>query len=138
MSRPLALIVEDEYDISIIFAKAIRAAGFETEIVRSGDTALTWLASATPDIVVLDLQLPRVPGTKILDHIRAESRLAQARVIVATAHPHMAESLRGKADWILNKPVSFGQLRNLASHLGASISSRQQGEQEPSEREKAG
>ena len=125
MSKPLALIVEDEYDISIIFAKALRSAGFEAEIVRSGDMALTWLAAAVPAIVVLDLQLPRVPGAKILHHIREDPRLKETRVIVATAHPRLAEDLRGEADWILNKPVSFGQLRNLAAHLSASMSEGQ-------------
>ena len=39
MKKPLALIVEDEKDISVIFAKALHAAGFETEVAHSGDTA---------------------------------------------------------------------------------------------------
>ena len=85
MERPIALVVEDEYDISLIFARALQAAGYDTEIVRSGDTALTWLRAATPNLVILDLQLPRVPGTKILHYIRTEPRLADTRVIVATS-----------------------------------------------------
>lgn len=121
MDKPLALIVEDEYDISIIFAKALREAGFETDIVRSGKTALTWLSSTTPDIVVLDLHLPKVAGTEILEHIRADPRLEKVAVIVATAYPHMAESLHDVADWIFFKPVSFNQLRDLAMRLGTSL-----------------
>lgn len=122
MDKPLALIVEDEYDISIIFAKALREAGFETEIVRSGKTALTWLSSTTPDIVVLDLHLPKVAGTEILEHIRADPRLEKVAVIVATAYPHLAESLHDAADWIFFKPVSFNQLRDLARRLGETLS----------------
>lgn len=117
MNRPLALVVEDEYDVSIIFAKALQAAGFETQIIRSGDLALTWLSSMTPDVVVLDLNLPNVPGTDILRYIRADTRLADIKVIVATAYPRLAEGLRDEADWILTKPVSFGQLRDLAAYL---------------------
>jgi DNA-binding response OmpR family regulator len=117
MTNSLALIIEDEYDVSIIFAQALRAAGFETEIVRSGDTALTQLTCMTPDVVVLDLHLPRVPGTQILEQIRADPRLSSTRVIVATAHPQLAESVKGQTDWVLNKPVSFGQLRDLATQL---------------------
>ena len=119
MNKPLALVVEDEYDVSIIFAKALQAAGFDTKVVRSGDTALTWLSSMTPDIVILDLNLPRVPGTEILQAIRADGRLVKTKVIVATAYSRLAESLRDDADWILSKPVSFGQLRDLAAHLAS-------------------
>jgi DNA-binding response OmpR family regulator len=117
MNKPLALVVEDEYDVSIIFAKALQAAGFDTKITRSGDTALAWLSSMTPDIVILDLNLPRVPGTEILHAIRADGRLVNTKVIVATAYSRLAESLRKEADLVLPKPVSFGQLRDLAAHL---------------------
>lgn len=117
MNKPLALVVEDEYDISIIFAKALQSAGFETQIIRSGDAALLWLSSMTPDVVVLDLNLPRVPGTEILHAIRADPRLINTKVVVATAYPRLAESLRDEADCILAKPVSFGQLRDLVIRL---------------------
>ena len=113
MDKPIALVVEDEYDISLIFARALQSAGYETEIVRSGDTALTWLRAATPDLVILDLQLPRVPGTQILHYIRTDSRLTGIRVIVATAHPNLAATLQDRTDWVLIKPVNFGQLRDL-------------------------
>jgi len=124
MNRRLALVVEDEYDVSIIFAKALKAAGFEAQIIRSGDLALTWLSSMTPDVVVLDLNLPNVPGTEILHRIRADARLASTKVIVATAYPRLAEGLHNEADWILSKPVSFGQLRDLAARLVSRASRR--------------
>jgi DNA-binding response OmpR family regulator len=117
MDKPIALVVEDEYDISLIFARALQSAGYETEIVRSGDTALTWLRAATPNLVILDLQLPRVPGTQILHYIRTDPRLADIRVIVATAHPNIAAALQDRADWVLIKPVNFGQLRDLAKRF---------------------
>ena len=119
--NPIALIVEDEYDISLIFAKALRAAGFEAEIVHSGGEALDWLASNTPHIVVLDLQMPRVAGTEVLEYIRADSRLEGVCVIIATAYPHMAEGLHEEADWVFFKPVSFAQLRDMAARLGETV-----------------
>jgi DNA-binding response OmpR family regulator len=122
MDKPIALVVEDEYDISLIFARALQAAGYDTEIVRSGDTALTWLRAATPNLVILDLQLPRVPGTKILHYIRTEPRLAETSVIVATAYSNMAAGLQDRADWILIKPVNFGQLRDLAKRFSPTAS----------------
>jgi len=120
MNKPTALVIEDEYDISLVFARALQSAGYDAEIVRSGDTAVTWLAAAAPDLVVLDLQLPRVPGTKVLRYIRTEPRLANTRVIVTTAHSNMAAGLQDRADWILIKPVNFGQLRDLAKRFSPS------------------
>jgi len=119
MSKSFALIVEDDEDLSVIFSEALQAAGFETEVAKAGDTALARLAVTTPEVVVLDLHLPRVAGTDILHQIRADPRLAEARVIVATAHPRMAESLRDEADLVLLKPISFSQLRDLAAILGS-------------------
>jgi DNA-binding response OmpR family regulator len=117
MSNPIALIVEDDYDLSNIFAEALQAAGFEPEIIRTGDKAAARLASVTPDVVVLDLHLPGIAGTDILDRIRADPRLAKARVIVVTADACMAETLREEADLVLVKPISFSQLRDLSARL---------------------
>ena len=118
MSNLFALIIEDDNDLAIIFAMALQEAGFETQIVRAGDTALMWLSSSTPDIVVLDLHLPRVSGDTILKEIRADARLAKTKVIITTADPRMAEMLDDKADLVLLKPVGFSQLRDLAARLG--------------------
>ena len=117
MNKPLALIVEDEFDISIVFSRALQAAGFETEVIRNGGTALEWLSSSKPDIVVLDLNLPRVSGPEILQYIRSNAQLAKTPVIVATAYARLAESVRDQADWVLFKPISFAQLRDLSARL---------------------
>lgn len=117
MSDPLALIIEDDYDASFIFAEALQAAGFKTEIARSGDAALAWLDAAKPDVVVLDLHLPHVAGTDILRQIRADARLAETHVIVATADPRLADTLQDEAELVLIKPISFSQLRDLSARL---------------------
>ena len=122
MSGLFGLIVEDDQDLAIIFARALQEAGFETQIVRTGDTALMWLSSTTPDVVVLDLHLPRVSGRDILRQIRANPDMAKVKVIIATADPRMAEVLQEEADLVLLKPIGFGQLRDLASRLGISAS----------------
>jgi DNA-binding response OmpR family regulator len=123
MSNPLAFIVEDHLDAATIFSEALKAAGFETEIIRSGDVALERLSEAVPDMVILDLNLPRVSGAEILTKIRSDDRLAETCVIVATAHPQLADGVQGKADLVLLKPISFTQLRSLATRLGSSDSS---------------
>ena len=117
MEKPLALIVEDEFDISIVFSRALQAAGFETEVIRNGGTAMEWLSSSKPDIVILDLNLPRIGGQEILQYIRADARLTKTPVIVATAYARLAEGVRDQADQVLFKPISFAQLRDLSARL---------------------
>lgn len=118
MSEPeLALIVEDDEDLSFIFAEALRAAGFQPEIVRDGQVALDSLANLTPSVVVLDLHLPHVAGTDILKYIRSAERLQKVRVVVATADARMAEQADRQADFVLIKPISFSLLRDLSSRL---------------------
>ena len=113
----LALIIEDDEQQAPIFAQALKMADFETETIHDGKTALERLSVIVPDLVVLDMHLPYVSGDTILRHIRADERLTNTRVMVATANAHMAESLRNESDLILLKPVSFAQLRDLAKRL---------------------
>ncbi|MBN1979866.1 MAG: response regulator transcription factor [Anaerolineae bacterium] len=117
MSKPLAFIIEDHLDAATIFSEALKAADFETEIIRSGDAALERLANTVPDMVILDLNLPQVSGAEILARIRADTRLVKTNVIVATAHPQLADNVQGEADLVLLKPISFTQLRSLATRL---------------------
>ena len=118
----LALIIEDDADLATIFAEAIKTAGFEAHTVRDGKTALAQLAATAPSIVVLDLHLPNVSGMDILKYIRADARLAKTRVILTTADARMADMLQGQADLVLVKPISFGQLRDLAARLRSNVS----------------
>jgi len=115
--KPLAFIIEDDQDQSTIFAGALQAAGYDCEVIRDGNVGIQRLDAEQPDVVVLDLHLPKVSGRAILDGIRANPRLKETRVIVATADPRLAEMLDEHADLMLIKPISFSQLRDLAQRL---------------------
>jgi DNA-binding response OmpR family regulator len=113
----LALIIEDDEDLSFIFAEAMRAAGFEPEIIRDGQVALDRLDGAAPSVILLDLHLPHVAGTDILKQIRTKEHLKKVRVVVATADARLAEQTDRQADFVLIKPISFSLLRDLATRL---------------------
>lgn len=121
MSKGLALIIEDNADVGLLFAIAVQEAGFEAEIVASGDRALRRLQEVEPDLVVLDLHLPRVGGADILRQIRSDERLKNLPVIVATADASAADELRDLSDLVLVKPISLSQLRDLAVRLVPSL-----------------
>jgi DNA-binding response OmpR family regulator len=117
MSRGLALVIEDDYDASVIFAKAMEVLGFEPDVIRAGDVARQKLTELVPIIVILDLHLPEVVGTDLLRQIREDPRLNDTWVIVASADPRMAEMIRDLADLVLLKPTTFSQVRDLAARL---------------------
>jgi CheY-like chemotaxis protein len=114
---PQALIVEDDETLAVIFTQALKQAAFETETVRNGRDALARLATLTPVVVVLDMHLPEVSGSTILQYIRQDPRLVKTQVILATADAVMADAYDAQADLVLIKPVSFTQLRDLAMRL---------------------
>lgn len=119
MNDQLAMIIEDNEDLAIIFAEALRAAGFETETIEDGQKAMEQLDASVPAIVILDLHLPQVSGERLLKRIRKDHRFADTRVIIATADPRLADMLKDEADLVLLKPISFGQLRDLAARLSS-------------------
>ena len=124
MSKPVALVVEDEIDLSFLLAQVVRLAGYEPEVVHSGDIALDRLSQVIPDLVLLDLNLPKVLGTDILKHIRSEQRLLGVYVIVVTAYKHLAEAIYEQANHVLNKPFEFDQLNALITKARARVPAR--------------
>jgi CheY-like chemotaxis protein len=121
MESPLAIIVEDDPDLSTVFAEAVQAAGFACETIYNGDAAVLRLSTIpAPRLLVLDLHLPGVTGDRILDYVRDQPHLANMQVIVASADDRSAQALYGKASLVLLKPISFIQLRDLAGRFNVS------------------
>ncbi|MCA9924945.1 MAG: response regulator [Anaerolineales bacterium] len=120
MRENFALIVEDNPDTAEIFEAACATAGFQTEVISDGQAALDRLQNIVPNLILLDLHLPNVSGDKILDHIIENEKLADVRIIVASADGQLAtyQSRKSKNKlMVLQKPVSFDQLTLLAKRI---------------------
>ena len=117
MEKPIALIVEDDRDIVALFRHVLDVAGYHTEIVLDGKDAMDRLEVMRPNIVLLDLQLPRMSGVEILKRMRNDERLARVPVVVITAYAPYADSLPVEPDLLLLKPVDINQLSNLVQRL---------------------
>ena len=114
----LALIIEDDEDLANIFAEALRGVGFEVEHVADGKIAQERLKSGSaPFLVLLDMHLPHVSGGQLLTQIKQDERFANTMVIITTADARMGEAYVNQADFVLIKPISFVQLRDLTSRL---------------------
>jgi diguanylate cyclase (GGDEF)-like protein len=123
MEKPFALIIEDDRDISALFRHVLDIAGYRTEIILHGREAINRLNLMSPDIILLDLHLPVVSGTQILELVRADERLRSVPVVVITAYAREAESLPVEPDLVLMKPVNLEQLSNLVQRLRTTPSS---------------
>ncbi len=117
MDKPVALIVEDDRDIAALFRHVLDVAGYQTEIILDGREAMSRLEVFTPQIVLLDLQLPGISGVEILTRMRADDRLHTVPVVVITAYAPYADSLPVEPDLLLLKPVDITQLSNLVQRL---------------------
>jgi two-component system, OmpR family, phosphate regulon response regulator PhoB len=101
--------VDDERDLLSLLDFNFKAAGFETELAASGEDALRAVARTPPDIVVLDLMLPDLPGTEVCRRIKAEPRTRDLPVIMLTARADEVDRIVGfelGADDYVTKPFS--------------------------------
>jgi DNA-binding response OmpR family regulator len=86
------LVVEDETEIARVVRDYLRAAGFEVIVVGDGDSALASVRSAKPDLMVLDLGLPKRDG---LDVAREVRRWSSTPIVVLTARGDEADRIVG-------------------------------------------
>jgi DNA-binding response OmpR family regulator len=117
MAKNLALVIEDDKDLSEIFSRALQQAGFEVESIMDGKTAEARLKDIVPNVIVLDMHLPHVDGATLLKQIHADAQLSKARIIIATADSAKAEQYRSQATIVMIKPITFSSLRDISARL---------------------
>ena len=116
MAVALILVVEDERELAETLELYLRSHHYRTERAFDGEGALTLFRAAKPDLVLLDVMLPKKDGLEVLRAIRAESRTP---VIMLTARAEEVDKLVGLglgADDYVVKPYS---LREVAARVQA-------------------
>ena len=105
------LIVEDEQRLARFLKKGLRSHSLSTTAVEDGDSALRLLRSEDFDLVVLDLGLPDMDGTRVLEELRASG--SKVPVIILTARDDMADKVTGLTvggDDYVTKPFSLEEV----------------------------
>lgn len=106
------LIVEDEPTLATNLHEFLSRRGFEVDLAGDGAAALARLAAQTFDAIVLDLGLPRLPGTEVLDGLRRALGVATP-VLVLTARDALGDKIDAfglGADDYLVKPVALAEV----------------------------
>lgn len=107
------LIVDDEPNILLSLEFLMQHQGWETFVAQDGEAALEALAARKPDLVILDVMLPRMSGFDVCERIRADPSWRDVRVLMLTAKGRDAEVARGMragADAYVTKPFSTKEL----------------------------
>ncbi len=105
------LIVEDDAALGLFLQKGLKLEGHDVSWVGDGEAALIHAAEHRPDLIVLDLSLPRKDGTEVLEEMRG--RFDETAVLVLTGRSHVDERVKCLnlgADDCLLKPFSFHEL----------------------------
>jgi DNA-binding response OmpR family regulator len=107
------LIVDDEPNIVISLDYLMRREGYEVAIAEDGEAALEAVARSLPDLVILDVMLPRMNGFDVCRRLRADPRWKDLRILMLTARgreTEVAKGLGAGADAYVTKPFSTRDL----------------------------
>jgi len=133
VSNRAILLVEDNPDDEELTTLALRESGIVNQIAvaRDGEEALDWLfgrgrhvgrdPAELPQVVLLDLKLPKIDGLEVLAAIRADERTRTLPVVVLTSSREdrdLVESYRLGCNSYVRKPVDFQQFLDAARQLG--------------------
>ncbi len=107
------LLCDDERDLLSVLDFNLRAAGFETVLATRGEEALLAIKRRLPDLVLLDLMLPDLPGTEVCRRIKSDPRTRHVPVVMLTAKGEEVDRVVGfelGADDYVTKPFSVREL----------------------------
>lgn len=113
-----ALIVEDDLALQVFYDHVLQRAGYEVHIAIDGEQAIEFLHHNQPDLIILDMRLPYINGTHILEFIAEDEGLMQSHVVIATASQEYEPYVQKvpSAEFLL-KPVMPKQIGEIAQRI---------------------
>jgi DNA-binding response OmpR family regulator len=117
------LMVEDDDALANVYLVRLQAEGFEVKRVSNGEDALAVAVSYRPDLVLLDVMMPRVSGFDVLDIIRNTPETANMKVIMLTALSQDSDKKRAEAlgvdEYLIKSRVVITDvIDRIKKHLG--------------------
>ena len=106
---PLVLVADDEEDIRALVAFRLRRAGYDVITAADGAEALTLATTRLPDLIVLDMMMPKATGLEVTRSLREQDSTRDIPVILLTARAQEADVASGfeaGADDYVKKPFS--------------------------------
>jgi signal transduction histidine kinase len=104
------LLIDDEVALARVLAEFLEAEGHETRVAANGEEGLEALRRHPPDLVVCDINMPRLDGFGVLKQVRADPQLATLPFVFLTSEADVRAGIVSGADDYLLKPVSSDDL----------------------------
>ncbi|MBX3082372.1 MAG: response regulator [Anaerolineae bacterium] len=113
------LVVEDDPDLRFLYVTALHGREYTVLEAKTNAEASAILedSSVMIDLAILDMAMPDIPGTRIVEIIRNHERFPNIPIIVITANEHYQERLGDKVDRFFLKPVAISDVVDSVSEL---------------------
>lgn len=120
MASPTLLIADDQAGQRAVLEMLLSLEGYELVTVEDGREALEWLKQNTPDLAILDVNMPHVDGLDVCRRMKRVTRLRQVPVLILTAlrdDATMAAADEAEADVVVRKPLEGKDFREHVQRL---------------------
>jgi DNA-binding response OmpR family regulator len=103
------LVVEDHHDTSFMLCRLLKMEGYDVEHAIDGMVGYSTATAAHPDLIITDIQMPRMNGIEMIRRIREEKDLQQTPIIVMSAYGKRVidDAMQAGANDFVEKPIDF-------------------------------
>jgi chemosensory pili system protein ChpA (sensor histidine kinase/response regulator) len=112
-ARPLALVVDDSITVRRVMERFLQRNGLRVVTAKDGLDAISTLSENKPDVILLDIEMPRMDGYEFATHVRNDERVADVPIIMITSRAgdkHRARAIEIGVNDYLSKPYQDSQL----------------------------
>jgi DNA-binding response OmpR family regulator len=112
--KPKILCVDDEPSIRELLYRVLSDEGYEVFTAGDGEEALATAVAQQPDLILLDIMMPKLDGMETCRRLRERPTTRNIRIIILTAYDtrdRLEETIRAGADDFLGKPIDLTELR---------------------------
>lgn len=120
------LVVEDNPDNRILISDVILSLGYEVIIAEDGEEGIERTLADSPDLILMDLSLPKKDGWTAAREIKDNEALASIPIVALTAHAMVGDrekALKAGCDDYISKPIDLRELTSKLAHFLGSASS---------------
>jgi two-component system phosphate regulon response regulator PhoB len=119
------LLVEDDDNLANVYTTRLEAEGFVAKRVANGEDALSVALQTKPDLILLDVMMPKVSGFDVLDILRKTPETAKTKIVMLTALSQESDQQRAKElgvdDYLIKSQVVIAEVVDrIKQHLGMS------------------
>jgi chemosensory pili system protein ChpA (sensor histidine kinase/response regulator) len=118
--RPLAMVVDDSITVRRVTERFLQRNGLRVVTAKDGLDAISVMADSKPDIILLDIEMPRMDGYEFASHVRNDPRVADIPIIMVTSRvgdKHRARAIELGVNDYLGKPYQDSQLLDAIARL---------------------